>query len=244
MNKISIYADNTVGLECTLFLISNYNEDLVNIVVTDKSSIVYEELTKMKFDKEKILFYTDISDDQEHVDYIFLLWWPYLIDENLKNSAKKGVVNTHPSLLPYNRGKHFNFWNLVEDVPFGVSLHFVGTGIDNGDIIFQKNINKSWEDNGETLYKKSQIEMVSLFKESYKKIVDGEYVRLVQEKDSGSYHNSSELESASEVFLDRKYSAKQLINLLRARTFPPYNGCYFYDEGHKYEIQINIKKVE
>ena len=245
MNKISIYADSTVGLECVLFLVSNYSEDIFNIVLTDKCSIIYKELIKIKFDQRKVFFDVDkCNDNKEHVDYIFLLWWPYLIGEKLIKSARYGVVNTHPSLLPHNRGKHFNFWNLVEDVPFGVSLHFVSKGIDNGDVIFQKKINKSWEDNGESLYKKSQIEMLALFKDSYKKIINGEYIKKVQKVGNGSYHNSSELENASEVFLDKQYNAKQLLNLLRARTFPSYNGCYFYEDGIKYEIQINIKKVK
>jgi methionyl-tRNA formyltransferase len=52
------------------------------------------------------------------------------------------------------------------------------------------------------------------------------------------------LENASEVFLDQKYTARDLLNLLRGRTFLPYNGCFFYDNGQKFEIQINIKKVK
>ena len=149
MNKIALFADDKVGLECVKFLLPKYIDDISYIVVTDKKSIVYQNLQKIFFDKNKILFNQNIVNSQlESVDYIFLLWWPHLIKESVIKTAKNGVVNTHPSLLPHNRGKNYNFWNLVEGVPFGVSLHFVSNGIDDGDIIFQKEISKTWEDGG------------------------------------------------------------------------------------------------
>jgi methionyl-tRNA formyltransferase len=82
---------------------------------------------------------------------------PYLVKEQVINVAKYGVINTHPSLLSHNRGKNYNFWNLVEDAPFGVSLNFVDLGVDNGDIIFQKEIHKIWEDNGRKFILQSTI---------------------------------------------------------------------------------------
>ena len=55
----------------------------------------------------------------------------------------------------------------MEKVPFGVTLHFIDSGIDTGDIVFQKSIPYDWCDTGETLYKKAQAEMINLFIEKY-----------------------------------------------------------------------------
>lgn len=245
MGNIIFFVDNDVGLECISFVTLNYVDDIKYIVVTNKSSVVYKYLLDIKFNPLKILFIENILDNNfSSIDYIFLLWWPYIISEKIIDLATYGVINTHPSLLPYNRGKNYNFWNLVEDTPFGVTLHFVDIRIDAGDIIFQKTIQKTWECTGKTLYKKAKFEMIQLFKESYKRILNHEYSRKTQDLSKGSYHNSNELEKASEIFLDKEYKAKELLNLLRARTFTPYNGCYFYDEDKKYEIQINIKRVK
>ena len=245
MNKIALFADGRVGLECVKFLLPKYIDDISYIVVTNKKSIVYQNLQKIFFDKKRILFNQNIVNSQlESVDYIFLLWWPHLIKESVIKTAKNGVINTHPSLLPYNRGKNYNFWNLIEDVPFGVSLHFVSHGIDDGDIIFQKEISKTWEDNGESLYCKAQSEMIKLFKRRYIKILKSDFFRKTQDLTKGSYHNSKELEPYSEIFLDKRYLAKDFLNVLRAKTFPPYEGCYFYEDNCKYEIQIKIKKVK
>lgn len=242
MSKNIFFADGIVGLECIKYIIENNPDDIHSIVVTDEDSVVYKKLLENLFNQSKIIFNRDfVKNSFEDIGYIFLLWWPYIIEKEIITIPKFGVINTHPSLLPYNRGKHYNFWNLVEDVPFGVSLHFVDEKIDSGDIVFQSKILKSWEDTGKSLYYKAQEEMINLFKKKYNKIIENRYIKLKQNLDEGSFHYSKELENASQIFLDKEYKARDLFNLLRARTFPPYNSCYFFDEGKKYEIQIQIK---
>lgn len=244
MKNNIFFANDIVGLECMIYLIENNPDDIHSVVVTNEESIVYKELMEMNFNQSQIILNKDfIKNNFEEIDYIFLLWWPYIIGETIITIPKFGVINTHPSLLPYNRGKNYNFWNLVEDVPFGVSLHFVNENIDSGDIIFQKRILKSWEDTGGSLYYKAQQEMIKLFKEKYIKIIENKHARVEQNLGGGSFHYSNELENASQIFLEKEYKARDLLNLLRARTFPPYNGCYFFDENNKYEIQIQIKRT-
>ena len=172
-----------------------------------------------------------------------LAWWPKLIKEPLLSLPKNGYINTHPSLLPYNRGKHYNFWALVEKVPFGVTLHFIDSGIDTGDIIFQKSIPYDWCDAGETLYKKAQAEMINLFIKKYYLIRIKNYKKKCQDLNSGSFHHSSELNKICEIGLNEKYQARHFLNLLRARTFEGHPGCFFFENGNKYEISITIKKL-
>ena len=112
-------------------------------------------------------------------------------------------INTHPSFLPYNRGKNYNFWALVEQVPFGATLHFVDEGIDSGDIIAQTHIPYGWEDNGGTLYKKAKNAIVSLFKEEYPSIRTLKFPRSKQNLDKGSFHNSEEMGVLSLIDLEK-----------------------------------------
>lgn len=243
MRNNIFFADEMVGVECIMYLIKNNPNDILNIVVTNESSIVYKKLIEINYDNSKIVFNRNFFEKSfNDIDYIFLLWWPHIIGEKIIKMSKFGVINTHPSLLPHNRGKNYNFWNLVEDVPFGVTLHFVDNTIDGGDIIFQNRISKNWEDTGYSLYCKAKKEMVNLFKKKYKKIVEHQYVRVKQNLDEGSFHFSKELNSASQIFLDNTYKASELFNLLRARTFPPNSSCFFIDENKKYEVSIEIKE--
>lgn len=239
--KLVLFADNYVGFQIAKFLINNFPGDLLMLVCLNKNDIY-------NYAKDRNISVVDFNEDKESLSDIVcdlgvLAWWPTIIKEPLLSMPKNGYINTHPSLLPYNRGKNYNFWALVEQVPFGVTLHFIDTGIDTGDIVFQVPIDHDWCDTGESLYKKAQTEMIDLFINSYPLIRSGKYVKKSQDIKSGTFHYSSELEKICEINLDEKYQGRHILNLLRARTFEGYPGCYFYENGNKYEIKISINKV-
>lgn len=241
--KILLMAHREVGKEIAQWLFRNYINDLA-LVVTISDNEIYTIAKKAKiptlvFDSNEQLASTIAN---VNIDYGILAWWPKLIKKPLLNLPKNGFINTHPSYLPYNRGKHYNFWTLVEQSPFGVSLHFITEGIDNGDIIAQKLIPYDWEDNGASLYVKAQKEMVKLFKKTYPMIRESIIQSQKQDLSQGSFHTSNELEQASIIDLDKNYQARDLLNLLRARTFPGYPSCSFVDSGKTYEVQIQIKR--
>jgi methionyl-tRNA formyltransferase len=176
-------------------------------------------------------------------DLIVLAWWPHVVQAELLAVPRLGTLNLHPSLLPHNRGKHYNFWNLVEDVPFGVSIHWVVPDVDAGDVAFQAPIEKSWEDTGGTLYGKAQEAIVRLFRESLPAIRAGRIPRRAQDLGAGSFHKARELEPASRIELDRSTTPRALLNLLRARTFPPHPAAWFSEGGRAYEVRVSIRRA-
>ena len=239
--KLILFADGFVGSKISSHLINNYCQDLSLIVCTSKNEI-YEYGNRKKI---PVCEYSEIDklSHEDKFDLGILAWWPKIIKEPLLSLPKQGFINTHPSLLPYNRGKHYNFWTLVEQTPFGVSLHFIDEGIDTGDIIFQKTLLYDWTDTGETLYNRAQNEMIKLFIDSYDRIRIGNYERIPQNNNIGSYHHSSELNNICNIDLNATYPIREILNLLRARTFEGHPGCIFEENGSKYEITLKIKKV-
>lgn len=243
--RLCLFIEDDMGFMILKYLTSNYPDHVCHVVIRKEMESVYSDRMSSGYTWET---YDDETTPKNikslDVDFVLLAWWPKIVSALVIESVKIGVINLHPSMLPFNRGKHYWFWNLVEDKPYGVSIHFVDTSIDGGDIIFQREIPKSWEDTGQSLFDKARIEMLSLFIESYPKIANLDYTRIKQPP-SGTYHNSSELHRASEISLRKKYTAKELLNLLRARVSKKYEQCYFFDEdGTKYEVGIDIKKVE
>jgi methionyl-tRNA formyltransferase len=248
-NNICVFADDYVGLKTIEHLLGNYREALRAVVITSADSDIYKYLIDNKYDPANIYHEANLYDEKTlailsklQLDYIILAWWPKIIKKAVIAIPKVGVVNFHPSLLPYNRGKHYNFWTIVEGTPFGVSLHFVNEQIDAGDIIFQKEIEKTWEDTGESLYFKARNAMIELFIEKFPELLSGSYNPLAQDLAKGSFHLSNEIDKASEISLDKTYTGRELLNLIRARTFPGKPSCYFVDEGKKYCITVSIKK--
>ena len=250
--NIVLFAACRVGYEIANFFGEN-NEPLSGLVLDSKddSGLNRDIIAASKVPQEKIYYSDSLYTEQTLADLInlnadlfILSWWPYIIKEALIKSPKMGCLNFHPSYLPYNRGKHYNFWAIVENAPYGVTLHFVDKGVDTGDIAFQSMIETSWEDTGETLWRNAQSEIVRLFKEKFPEIKRGVLPRIPQDLNTGSFHKADELHRASEIDLEKKYAAGDLLNLLRARTFPPYPAAWFVDKGQKYEVRVEIKKLK
>jgi methionyl-tRNA formyltransferase len=177
-------------------------------------------------------------------DVALLAWWPHIVRRELLALPRVGFLNCHPSLLPHNRGKHYNFWALVEQAPFGVTIHWVTEDVDAGDIAFQAPITTSWEDTGETLYRRARTATVELFAASYDRIRRGDIPRIPQDLARGSFHKSAEIDGASRIDLDRDVRARDLLNLLRARTFVGHPASWFVEDGERYEVRVEIRKVD
>jgi methionyl-tRNA formyltransferase len=248
--KFLLFAAGNVGYQIAKFF--GDNEEPISYLILDSkgdedlnSSIIKVS----KINHQRTIFSKDLYDPivvsllrETQADLGILAWWPYIIKEPILNIARLGILNFHPSYLPYNRGKNYNFWTIVEDSPFGVSLHFITDGIDNGDIAFQSRIEKNWEDTVKTLYDKAQREIVRLFIDNFPRIKEGDIPRIPQDPSKGSYHRANELDLASFIDLDKSYEARNLLNILRARTFPPHPAAWFKDNGQEYEVRIEIKK--
>ena len=248
--NIALFAARNVGLQVAKFL-GEKKEPLACLVLDSNESDQYNSLIMESFNgNSPNIFYSNCLYDENiiaafremELDLIILAWWPYIIKKPLIQIPRLGCLNFHPSYLPYNRGKNYNFWTLVEEVPFGVTLHFIDEGVDTGNIAFQRRIEKSWEDTGETLYHKAQETIVQLFKDNFSRIKNGDIPKIPQDLSEGSFHKAKELDPASQIDLDKKYTAKELLNLLRARTFRPYPAAWFVDDGKKYEVRIDIEE--
>lgn len=243
--KLLLMYNAQVGDEIARWLLEAYSSDIGAMVAMQENSLCTVARAKkipcVIFESEAQL-QTDLS-KLAPFDLGILAWWPKLISPSIIGLTEEGFINTHPSLLPHNRGKHYNFWALVEQAPFGVTLHFVEKGIDCGDIIAQQRIDYDWTDTGESLYYKAHRAIVELLKSTYPQIREGFIERSPQELKDGSLHYANEIEPASVIDIEKTYIARDLINLLRARTFQGHPACRFSENGETYEIRVTISKV-
>jgi len=238
--RVVVFADGLVGFQILDFLIRNFKEDIRAVVVMGEGRIsaaaARAQLPVITFSDYSRL----LEELPEAFDYGVLAWWPRILPESVIAQAERGFLNTHPSYLPWNRGKNYNFWALVEGTPFGVTLHMVDKGIDTGAIVAQKIIDYDWTDSGATLFTKAQEEIVTLFEETWPDFVSGKLVPVPQDLSAGSQHFGREMESKSEILLNQDYRARDLLNLLRARSFRPHPGCWFVEDGKVFEVRIDI----
>ncbi|RCS58218.1 formyltransferase family protein [Parvibium lacunae] len=252
---IVVFCDGEVGYQLATWLCEHYPRDIFCFVTTGENHlhqwltehqqrcIVWSNATTLV----EIFEQAKLADHQvkQPIRLGLLLWWPFILPSSLVSYPQLGFINTHPSLLPHCRGKHYNFWTLVEQRPFGVTLHQIDTGVDTGAILAQQPIAYDWTDTGATLYARAQTAMIRLFQETYPQVRHATALTLTpQDNTQASYHQASELDAASEIKLDHPYPARELLNRIRARTFPGHPGCWFTDDGQTYEIQLTIRKKE
>ena len=167
----------------------------------------------------------------------------YILAPAFLSVFPRGVVNLHPALLPWNRGAHPNVWSIVERTPAGATLHWVDPGVDTGDIIAQARADVRPEDTGETLYRKLERVALDLLQQTWPAIEAGRAPRRCQEG-QGTSHRARDLERIDEIDLDRSYRARDLIDVLRARTFPPHRGAFFRAGGKRVYLRLGLEVEE
>ena len=241
--RLAIFADKQVGFEILSYIIENFKSDLALIVTKSESEITglgnrhgIPCLDSSDFELEGKL-------QELKLDLAVLAWWPDIVSSRITKLAKFGFINTHPSLLPYNKGRHPNFWALVEGNPFGVSIHRVEDKVDSGEILAQREILYDWTDNAETLYEKATLEMLNLFKDFYPKIRDFNFESTIQSIELDVIRKFRDFIEKSRIDLDEIMTTRDFLNLLRAKTFNGHNGLIFEDAGITYEASILIRKV-
>jgi len=168
------------------------------------------------------------------------VYFGYILRPEVIALAPRGVVNLHPALLPFNRGAYPNVWSIVDGTPAGVTLHYIDAGVDTGDVIAQRAVEVAAKDTGASLYRKLEEASLELLRATWPAIRRGEAPRLPQPRDAGTAHRVRDVERIDAIDLERRYLARELIDVLRARTFPPHRGAYVVVDGRKIYLRLEL----
>lgn len=113
--------------------------------------------------------------EEENIDFIVLAGFLRLVPDYLINAYPNRIVNIHPALLPKWGGK--GMWGahvhqaVVEarELESGISIHYVNSHYDEGNIIFQASCPLLPEDDSATVAAK----VLKLEHAHYPKVVEG-----------------------------------------------------------------------
>lgn len=114
-----------------------------------------------------------------------------IISKKVLQSANCKFINTHVGITPMYRGVHGTYWALVNNDPenSGVTVHFVDEGIDTGNIIMQKQVNITSEDNFST-YPLLQLSFgIKILVEAVENYFSENIAVLTKEGDSKLYYH-------------------------------------------------------
>jgi len=243
-----IFANDVVGLKILQYLKKKDYDNIEKIVIIKKSNQI-NDYVNINY-KDKVLYWKKSNQlklvsilKKTKSKVIFLAWWPFILDKKFLN-IKQYVLNTHPSYLPYYKGKDPNFWSIIGGGPYGVTINHVNSKIDSGNIAFQSSIkNINWTYDAKKLYDQTIIQMIFLFKKNYKYIKKLKIPSIKQNPKYNKINYRKDMINKSKIKLSKKMKFKDFINLLRAKNFEPNNGIIFEDKKKLYSINIKIKKI-
>lgn len=248
--KIAACIANEVGFELLKFLVAQ--EQRLEYVVTAEQDSFAKSISMLCGEYGIPCYqgmdinsaeYVAMNRDLD-IDIVFLLWWPTIVKQAALASVKRGFINTHPSLLPYNRGMNPYYWSIVDGTPAGVTIHWIDEEIDRGSILFQKRLDVPIAETGERLYKRAAAALIELFTMNFPKLLDPDVKSCKMHFVNNIVHRVRDMKQHSCIDMEREYKARDLINILRARTFTNGDSAYFYDGDKKYHIRVSISEAD
>ena len=250
--RIVFLGNNRLGWSVLRYLREAGEDDVVGLVVHPESRRKFgPEIIETAGLDDDCVFDGSQLQSQEVLDTIRALnpdiavsvMFGYILRDPMIGLFPRGVVNLHPSYLPYNRGAYPNVWSIIDGTPAGTTLHYIDRGVDTGDIIAQRRVEVTATETGGSLYEKLEATSLALFQETWPMIQDGTAPRTTQ-KGTGTSHRTADVAEIDLIDLDRSYVARDLIDRLRARTCPPYNGTYFEVDGKRVYMRLDLTEAD
>lgn len=244
--KVCLFVSNYVGYEILKKLVLIPVK--ISLVIIDKKDPGCFNDRIVSICHDNSIIYADYNENicdaisSLKIDLICLLWWSYIIKPEVYSIPIYGAINIHPALLPFNKGKDPNFWAIVDGNPTGVTIHRINEIVDSGDILFQSMVPCDWTDTGRTLYIRLLEESIRLFTSNAIKIFEWDVETFSQGKSATEIRKRADMVSLSQMQLDEPTTCREVMNIIRAKTFEGFPSAFFYDGGKKYNVTINIQE--
>lgn len=238
--RVLYLANNRIGLDCLKALLAQ-GDTLSGLVLHPPAKARFREeiLAAAALPPERVFPGERIRDPEVEAgilalkpDAVLSVHFGYRIGPGVLAAGAKGAFNLHPGFLPYNRGLYPNVWALAEGTPAGATLHLMDQGFDTGDIVAQRRTEVLPTDTGETLYHRLEETALALFREAWPAVREGSF-KPTPQPPGGTVHTAKDLPALDRLDPEARMTVRELVDRLRARTFPPYSGCYVEDKDGK-----------
>ena len=225
-------------------LIDNYKDDIVGVVSQPDRKVGRHQELKNTPVKDLALKYnilvlqpTNIKEEYDKVlelnpDIIITCAYGQIIPKIILDYPKYGCINVHASLLPKLRGGAPIHHALIDGYDkTGITIMYMDSKMDAGDIIKQKETEITDKDNLESLHDRLSIIGKDLLLEVLPSIIDGTNNRIKQNLDEVTFGYNITRE---EEHIDFNKSSREIFNLIRGLS--PIPGANAILDGNEMKI--------
>ncbi|NIB43236.1 methionyl-tRNA formyltransferase [Pseudomaricurvus alkylphenolicus] len=240
---VAFMGNHTVGVESLKVLCNHPNVEVAGVVAhppDPEDGVVYESvyqyakqqgLEVIRGRPEELQVASLLR--QKPLDVIWVVDYKYLIPGAVLELASQVAINFHPSLLPRYRGRAPINWAIIKgESTIGLTVHQIDCGMDTGDILLQRTVPLSaQEDVGDALEKLYPL-YASMSHTLVDQIVRGNTQPRAQQHQMATQYPRRTPEDG---LIDWNQSSQEVLNLIRA-VAKPYPGAFSFYDQHKLTI--------
>lgn len=116
-----------------------------------------------------------------HADLGISVRFNKIIQDAAISSFRFGIVNTHGGILPEYRGSYCNINAIINnESEYGVTLHYLQSGVDDGDIVDIKKVEITEDSSGFDLYRESERLCYEVVRDNIDALLTGTNKRVSQ----------------------------------------------------------------
>ncbi len=157
-------------------------------------------------------------------DFLFAITHLRIIPDHVLTLPKRGTINFHDSLLPRYAGLNAPTWALRNrEMEFGISWHEVTAGIDEGDILKQRQFAISEDESALTLNTRCFEHAINSFEELVAELGNDQETRTPQNLENRTYFGRYDRPDGA-CLIDWRKSAEEIHAEVRALQFGPYRN--------------------
>jgi len=150
--------------------------------VANGFSVPYHEIERVKSHEFQDLL------DKYHPDLLVSISCPQIIGKKIREQIPMGCINVHGSTLPKYRGMMPAFWVLRNnEEKTSVTVHDLAAKLDDGDILFQKEVEITPDDTWDSLVRKSKAAGAQALIDAVRQIKDGSVKRKPNLEEEATY---------------------------------------------------------
>lgn len=174
-------------------------------------------------------------------DLLLSVYYTQIFSSELLSQVSGPALNFHPSLLPRHRGTAPLIWAIVEgDEVTGVSVHELTSGIDTGNLLYQRTLGIHPDDTGYTLHLKTANMVRAAAALLLRRLLAGNGLpEAWHQEGPPTYHSKADPRINH---LDFSWPRAQVRNVVRALA-PPLPGAYATVQDHRLVLE-RVEMVE